>query len=75
MPFCVLSHVLWYSWCSAAAVQASATTAEGLQVPHGGNLVNLMAPASQHQSIIDSCTKTIECSDRNACDVELLIIG
>eukprot|EP00775_Hariotina_reticulata_P004949 gene4949-5190_t len=61
--------------CSAAAVQASATTAEGLQVPHGGNLVNLMAPASQHQSIIDSCTKTIECSDRNACDVELLVVG
>jgi hypothetical protein len=27
------------------------------------------------QAAIDSCTKTIELSDRNACDVELLCVG
>jgi hypothetical protein len=64
--------------CSAAAVQAvqqQHRTAEGLQAPHGDKLVNLMVPADQRQAVIDSCTKTIECSDRNACDVELLCVG
>lgn len=63
--------------CSAAAVEAAAfaTTPEGLQVPHGGSLVNLMVPEAQRQAVIDSCNKTIECSDRNACDVELLCVG
>jgi sulfate adenylyltransferase len=64
--------------CSAAAVQAvqqQHRTAEGLQAPHGDQLVNLMVPASERQAVIDSCTKTIECSDRNACDVELLCVG
>jgi len=37
--------------------------------------MNLMAPANQHQELIKSCNKTIECSHRNACDVELLSIG
>ena len=32
-------------------------------------------PAGQRQAAIDSCTKTIELSDRNACDVELLCVG
>jgi hypothetical protein len=32
-------------------------------------------PADQKQAAIDSCTKTIELSDRNACDVELLCVG
>lgn len=31
--------------------------------------------AGQHQAAIDSCNKTIELSDRNACDVELLCVG
>jgi sulfate adenylyltransferase len=64
---------------SAAAVQAPASSAikrvDGLQAPHGGSLVNLMVPEAQRQAVIDSCTKTIECSDRNACDVELLSVG
>lgn len=63
--------------CNAAAVEAAAftTTPEGLQVPHGGSLVNLMVPEAQRQAVIESCNKTIECSDRNACDVELLCVG
>ena len=46
-----------------------------LQTPHGGELVNLMAPASEHAALKDACTKSIELSDRNACDVELLTVG
>ncbi len=48
---------------------------EGLQQPHGGRLVNLMAPANKHAAIRSTCTKTMELSDRNACDVELLTVG
>ena len=50
------------------------TTANGLQAPHGGELVNLMLPEAERQAAIDSCTKTNECSDRNACHVELLFV-
>lgn len=60
---------------TAAPAAAAATTAEGLQVPHGGALVNLMAPADQRAALVASCTKTMELSDRNACDVELLCVG
>lgn len=50
--------------------------AEGqLQTPHGGKLMDLMAPADQHASLKSSASRTVELSDRNACDVELLIVG
>jgi sulfate adenylyltransferase len=61
---------------SAVAVSAAAATERaGLIAPHGGKLVNLMLPEGQRQAAIDSCNKTIELSDRNACDVELLVVG
>jgi sulfate adenylyltransferase len=67
--------------CSSAAAVEAATTSnptkrvDGLQTPHGDKLVNLMVPEAQRQAVIDSCSKTLECSDRNACDVELLCVG
>ena len=60
----------WKSHCRAAAA-----TEEALQTPHGDKLIDLMLPEDKKQSAIDSCTETLECSDRNACDVELLIVG
>jgi sulfate adenylyltransferase len=60
---------------SAAAVEAASATAEGLQAPHGGKLVNLMVPADQAEALKAGCNKTLELSDRNACDVELLCVG
>jgi len=42
---------------------------------HGGKLVNLMAPAAEHDKLKASCTKTIELTDRQSCDVELLTVG
>ncbi len=43
--------------------------------PYGGTLVDLMVHGEMRQSIQESASKTIECSDRNACDIELLVIG
>ncbi len=43
--------------------------------PYGGNLVNLMIPKSDHETIKNKINKKLECSDRNACDIELLVIG
>ena len=50
-------------------------TAEGLQAPHGGKLINLQTPKSEWDAVIKSATKTLEASDRNACDIELLAVG
>jgi sulfate adenylyltransferase len=46
-----------------------------LQVPHGGKLVNLMVEGSEKEKLALGCTKQLELSDRNACDVELLCVG
>ena len=49
----------------------------GLIQPHGGSLVNLMVSDQQErQRLLDACGgRKIECSDRNACDLELLAVG
>jgi sulfate adenylyltransferase len=65
---------------SSVVVSAVAATAEKtdkkLQTPHGdGKLVNLMLSEDKKQAAIDSCNKQLECTDRNACDVELLCVG
>lgn len=58
------------------AVSAAATTElAGLIAPHGGKLIDLMVPEGQKAAVKSSATKTIELSDRNACDVELLTVG
>lgn len=55
--------------------EAATRTPEGLIAPHGGKLINLMLADSEKAAAIASCNKTMECSDRNACDVELLTVG
>jgi sulfate adenylyltransferase len=50
-------------------------TATGLIAPHGGSLVDLMVPAVDREAVKARATKVVECSDRNACDVELLVVG
>eukprot|EP00210_Caulerpa_lentillifera_P004846 g4627.t1 len=54
---------------------ATALTSEGLQVPHGGKLVSLMADDKDKAALIASTTQSMDLSHRNACDVELLIVG
>ncbi len=43
--------------------------------PYGGELINLMIEESKKEAIKQSANKKLECSHRNACDIELLIIG
>jgi sulfate adenylyltransferase len=50
-------------------------TSRGLIAAHGGTLVNLHVPASQREAVKASANRVLECSDRNACDVELLTVG
>ena len=47
----------------------------GVIAPYGGTLVDLMVAGADQAGIKASATKTLECSDRNACDVELLVVG
>ena len=47
----------------------------GVIAPYGGTLVDLMVAEADHAALKATATKTIECSDRNACDVELLCVG
>ncbi|PSC72960.1 Sulfate adenylyltransferase isoform A [Micractinium conductrix] len=61
---------------AAVVVRAAAATERAsLIAPHGGKLVNLMLPEDKKAAAVASATKTIELSDRNACDVELLCVG
>ena len=59
-------------------MSTSATSSDnksGVISPYGGTLVDLMVPPSRKEIIKRSITKTLECSDRNACDIELLVVG
>ena len=47
----------------------------GVIAPYGGTLVDLMGAEADRAAVKATATKTIECSDRNACDVELLCVG
>jgi len=53
----------------------TAAESAGLIAPHGGTLVNLAVPAAERESLLAGVSRRIECSDRNACDVELLVVG
>ncbi len=58
--------------CVSSAV---AVTDKKLQAPHGNKLQNLMLPDDKKAAAVQACTKSLELTDRNACDVELLIVG
>ena len=64
---------------ATAAAAAADTTAvlEGKAAPHGGKLSDLMVTdEAERSALIAACEgRTIELSDRNACDVELLMVG
>ncbi|MCT0217663.1 sulfate adenylyltransferase [Synechococcus sp. CS-1329] len=53
----------------------SGRSSTGLIPPHGGTLVDLIVPAEQRQALTAGVDRVIECSHRNACDVELLMVG
>ena len=51
-----------------ASAPASAQRS-GVIAPYGGSLVDLMVPQDQREAVKATATKSLECSDRNACDV------
>jgi len=53
----------------------SGKAAQALIAPHGGVLVDLRLAAEQRQAAVAGVDHVVECSDRNACDVELLMVG
>lgn len=55
---------------SSASAQSS-----GVIAPYGGTLVDLMVATDQQVAVKASANQVLECSDRNACDVELLVVG
>ena len=57
-----------------ASAPASAQRS-GVIAPYGGSLVDLMVPQEEREAVKATTTKSLECSDRNACDVELLVVG
>ena len=58
---------------------ANTAARSDLIAPHGGSLVDLMVPPEQRAAAVEearaSVDRVLECSHRNACDVELLIVG
>ncbi len=57
-----------------ASPSASAQS-PGVIAPYGGKLVDLMVATDQQEAVKVSATHVLECSDRNACDLELLVGG
>ena len=57
------------------AAPSGAATRSGLIPPHGGSLVNLMLGPEELDAAKSAVDRRVECSDRNACDVELLAVG
>ena len=53
----------------------TAAESAGLISPHGGSLVNLVVPEAEREALKAGVSRRIECSHRNACDVELLVVG
>ena len=57
-----------------ASPSASAQS-PGVIAPYGGTLGDLMVATDQQEAVKASANYVLECSDRNACDLELLVGG
>jgi len=56
--------------------QKTKTDTNGLIPPYGGELKNLIIKDKNLKNdLISKATYEFECSERNACDVELLMVG
>ena len=53
----------------------TSTQPSGVIAPYGGTLVNLMVAEADQGAVKATARTSLECSDRNACDVELLCVG
>lgn len=73
----MLAFCPWARPTSPSLVHACACRdASGHIVPHGGSLVDLaVRDQGKAADLVASATHKHECSERNACDVELLSCG
>jgi len=58
-----------------AAVRSGSVSMAAKQVPHGGKLVDLFVPEADVAALAATATKTIEITERQSCDVQLLCNG
>ena len=78
MLLAVILLVAPYAPRGAAASSPMARGPDGLIVPHGGGALvdTLVSDAKKQADLVASCNGvTLQLSDRNACDVELLTVG
>ena len=80
VPSSGIASALQQRAAASVSVRSFQTTAMSamsnkLISPHGDKLVNLMVDPAKAASVEASATRTLELSDRNACDVELLCVG
>ena len=47
----------------------------GSSVPHGGKLIDRMVPDAERQALLDSVDATLEITERQSCDVEMIVNG
>ncbi len=55
--------------------QESNKSKNGLIPPYGEELIDLMVLEHHQEEIKSKTNESLECSDRNACDIELLLVG
>lgn len=72
----LLLAVTAFSASDAALPSAGSLDTAGAGMPHGGSLVNTFVAAEADRSkLVSECTATLELSERQACDVALLVTG
>lgn len=71
--FCIPSKDVHLTSARSVVVRG----ADGLIVPHGGKLKDLFVRGDKERAALIASTngRSLELSDRNACDVELLSVG
>ena len=78
-PFLLVSGaslpLVWENPAHSGLLSMTAAESAGLISPHGESLVNLVVPEAEREALKAGVSRRIECSDRNACDVELLVVG
>jgi len=69
-------------FCTSLLLRADEPTCDaktgecnGAGQPHGGQLVNTVVPQGERDNLKKKCTATLALSQRQACDVSLLIMG
>lgn len=69
------THIIRAPKASTTQLAATTMAADVKQKPHGGKLVDLMVEGAAAEAAIARATSEVELSDRQLCDVELIVNG